>query len=71
MEKIKKQKPRVIGVDLFRDLPVPPGHEQLIKAFESTPNLIEIEKAVKDADGESVAPPPTLSKLGQVSTANY
>ncbi|HEY9610687.1 adenylate/guanylate cyclase domain-containing protein [Allocoleopsis sp.] len=70
LEKIKKQQPRAIGLDLFRDLPVPPGHEQLIKTFESTPNLIGVEKAVKDSYGESVAPPPTLSKLGQVSTAN-
>jgi adenylate cyclase len=70
LEKLKKQQPRAIGLDLFRDLSVPPGHEQLVKLFESTPNLIGIEKVVGDAYGDSVAPPPSLSKLGQVGAAN-
>lgn len=70
LEKLKKQQPKAIGLDLFRDLSVPPGHEQLVKIFESTPNLIGIEKVVRDAQGDSVAPPPTLSKLGQVGAAN-
>lgn len=70
LEKVKKQQPRAIGLDLFRDLQVPPGYEQLVKVFESTPNLIGIEKVVEDAYGEAVAPPPILSKLGQVGAAN-
>jgi adenylate cyclase len=32
--------PRAIGLDIYRDLPVEPGHEKLVQVFKSTPNLI-------------------------------
>ncbi|WP_392532534.1 CHASE2 domain-containing protein [Nostoc sp. C117] len=54
---IKAQKPRVIGLDIFRDLRVDPGHQDLVKIFQSTPNLYGIEKVV----GSVIAPPPTVS----------
>ncbi|MFB2917666.1 CHASE2 domain-containing protein [Aerosakkonema funiforme] len=66
LNKIKSQQPRAIGLDLYRDLPVEPGHQALIKVFESTPNLIGIEKIVGDSRGFSVAPPPILGKQGRV-----
>ncbi|GET39733.1 CHASE2 domain-containing protein [Microseira wollei] len=59
---IKAQQPRAIGIDLYRDLPVEPGHEELVEVFNTTPNLIGIEKVGKVA----IAPPPGLAKLGQV-----
>ena len=65
--KIKAQQPRAIGLDLYRNLPVEPGYEQLVKVFESTPNLIGIEKVAPDARGSTIAPPPALSKKGQVA----
>jgi adenylate cyclase len=67
LEKIKAQKPRVIGLDLFRDLPVEPGHAQLLEFYQSTPNLIGIEKV----SGQTVAPPPILSQQGSVSIADF
>lgn len=67
LENLRQQKPRAIGLDLYRDLPVEPGHARLIKVFESTPNLIGIQKVVGNASGLVVNPPPVLSKLGQVS----
>lgn len=70
LNKLKKQQPRAIGLDIYRDLRVEPGHEELVKVFKTTPNLIGIEKVVKDAYGESLAPPPTLDKLGQVGASN-
>jgi adenylate cyclase len=51
---------------LYRNLPVEPGYEQLVKVFESTPNLIGIEKVVRDMRGYRIAPPPVLSQRGQV-----
>ncbi|MFB2937871.1 CHASE2 domain-containing protein [Aerosakkonemataceae cyanobacterium BLCC-F154] len=63
---INSQKPKAIGLDIYRDLPVPPGNSELVKVFESTPNLIGVEKRV----GNTVAPPPALSKLGQVGIAD-
>ncbi|MBW4576246.1 MAG: adenylate/guanylate cyclase domain-containing protein [Aphanothece sp. CMT-3BRIN-NPC111] len=67
LKKIKTQQPRVIGLDLYRDLPVPPGYPELVKVYKSTPNLIGIKKVVGDARGAAVNPPPELSKLGQVA----
>ena len=64
--KIKQQNPRVIGLDIFRDLPIEPGHEKLVKVMESTPNLIGIEKVA----GDIVPPPPTLAALKQVASAD-
>ncbi|MDY7014218.1 MAG: CHASE2 domain-containing protein, partial [Cyanobacteriota bacterium] len=60
IEKLKTHDPRVIGLDIYRDQPVPPGHDELVKIFESTDNLIGIEKVVGDSDRERVAPPPAL-----------
>lgn len=66
IEKIEKQQPRVIGLALYRDLPVTPGYRELEKVFKSTPNLIGVEKVV----GSSVGPPPTLDKLNRVGIAD-
>jgi CHASE2 domain-containing sensor protein/serine phosphatase RsbU (regulator of sigma subunit) len=60
---IKQQKPRGILLDIYRDLPVEPGHQELVETFKNTPNLIGIEKVV----GNAIAPPPTLAKRGQVA----
>ena len=61
-----RYKPRVIGLDLYRDLPVPPGNEELQKLFASTPNLIGIEKIV----GAKIPPPPLLEKSNQIGFAD-
>jgi len=61
LEKIKAQNPRVIGLDLYRDFPVEPGYEKLVKILENTPNLIGIENV-----GLEIDPPPVLAEKGQV-----
>jgi adenylate cyclase len=66
LTKLKNHQPRAIGMDIYRDLPVPPGHEALVEVFESTPNLIGIQKVAGEAGRETVAPPPVLKKKGQV-----
>ncbi len=63
---LRADKPAAIGLDIYRDIPVEPGHEKLIEVFESTPNLVGIEKIA----GETVAPPPALSKLNQVGASD-
>ncbi len=60
---INAQQPRALSLDIYRDLPVEPGHQELVDVFNSTPNLIGIEKVAE----VSIAPPPTLAKLGQVA----
>jgi adenylate cyclase len=45
---IKRQEPRVIGLDFYRNLPIEPGSKQLRDLFRSTPNIIGIEKVIAD-----------------------
>ena len=67
---IQAQRPRAIGLDIFRDLPVEPGHEELKRIYQSSPNLIGISKIQGETQGQSVAPPPELKELGQVAAAD-
>jgi len=67
---LKQQQPRVIGLDLFRDLPVEPGHQDLVNVFATTPNLIGIEKVIKTANGEVIQAPPLLKQRDQVSASD-
>lgn len=66
LAKIQAQSPRVVGMDLYRNLPEEPGHEQLVQQFRSMPNLIGVEKVV----GQRVAPSPILKELGQIALAD-
>jgi len=66
LQKIRQQQPKAIGLDLFRNLPVAPGHQDLVKIWESTPNLIGIEKAIADPNSSAIAPPPILKHQNQV-----
>jgi adenylate cyclase len=66
IEKIEQQKPRAIGLDIYRDLPVEPGHQQLVNTFKQTSTLIGIEKAL----GNTVAPAPILKGENRVALAD-
>lgn len=56
IKKVQKYQPRVIGLDLVRNLPVEPGHKELVDVFKQSKNLITIEKALPDP----YAPPPNV-----------
>ena len=66
IEGLKQYEPRAIGLDFYRNLPVNPGHEQLIEVFNNTPHLVGIEKVV----GEPLSPAKELSRRGQVGFAD-
>jgi len=70
LQNIKEQEPRAIGMDLYRDLAVEPGHQQLVEVFKSTPHLIGIQKVVGDTQGRAVDPPPFLQELNQIGAAD-
>ncbi len=76
LDKVRQQKPRVIGLDFARNLPVGNGYAQLEKLFQSTPNLIGATKLADLVDSNfaiassGIAPPPALAKLGQVGAVN-
>jgi len=56
--------PRAIGLDLYRDIPYEPGHEEL-KAQLAKDNAIAITK-LPDAETMGVPPPPTVPKKESV-----
>ncbi|MEH2338310.1 CHASE2 domain-containing protein [Nostoc sp.] len=62
LNKLKTYQPKLIGLDLYRDLPVEPGYQELVELFKVTPNLIGIDKVL----GTKVAPPRVLAQLSQV-----
>ncbi len=56
LRKLQSYSPRVIGIDIFRDLPVSPGNSELVAAFKDIKNLVAIEKVLP----EKIDPPPAL-----------
>lgn len=53
---LQKYQPRAIGLDIVRDIPVEPGHAELVAAFKEIKNLIAVEKVLPI----SIKPPPDL-----------
>jgi adenylate cyclase len=70
LNQIKQQQPRAIGLDLYRDVPVGSGYDDLVEVFRTTPNLIGVEKVVGTVSAGTVAPPPVLAELGQISASD-
>ena len=56
IEKLETYKPSAIGIDLFRDLPVEPGHDKLVSVLQKYNNVFGVEKVLSEA----IAPPPSL-----------
>lgn len=54
--KLKTYEPRVIGLDIIKNIAVAPGYPELVAAFKNVKNLIAIEKVLP----ETIAPPPTV-----------
>ncbi|HYX14100.1 MAG TPA: CHASE2 domain-containing protein, partial [Nostoc sp.] len=61
LEKLNVHKPRAIGLDIYRDLAVEPGNQELRNAYKLVPNLIGIKLLAKDKN-VNVSPPPGLNK---------
>ena len=56
LETLLEYKPRVIGIDIYRDLAHEPGHQALNNLLASQPSIIGVEKVI----GSSVPPPAAL-----------
>ncbi|AFZ13126.1 Sigma 54 interacting domain protein [Crinalium epipsammum PCC 9333] len=69
LKKIDTFKPRVIGLDMYRNLVQEPGHQELVNTAKSIPNLIGIQR-IKDKKSSGVAPPPFLRK-DQIGFNNF
>ncbi len=70
LERIRAQNPRVIGLDLYRNLRTQPGHDRLQQLFKTTPNLIGIAKVIGDDQGEAVTGNSILSETGRVAASD-
>ena len=63
LQKLNVYKPRAIGLDIYRDLPVEPGNQKLHNTYKSMPNLIGIELLANDKNKNfSVSPPLGLNQ---------
>lgn len=56
-----KEKPRAVGLDIFRDIPVSPGHERLGEVLKGDRRIIGVMKF----GDEGVPPPPELTEKEQ------
>ena len=66
LERLVQFQPRAIGLDIYRDIPVDPGHADLNKVLVEHPQIVTVTKL----GGGSVAgipPPPALAGTEQVS----
>jgi adenylate cyclase len=60
---------RAIGIDIYRDIPVPPGSDELDAAFTSHPQVIMLTQ-LADAGRLGVGPPAVLAGTAQVGFNN-
>ena len=58
---IQNHNPRAIGLDIYRDFAVQPGHDNLIAAYNSMPNVVGIE-LFRSEKKIGVNPPKNLNK---------
>lgn len=68
INKLNAMQPAAIGLDIYRDQPVEPGHQNLLKIFETTPNIVGIEKVVGERDRDIIPGPPKLKEKGQTGS---
>ncbi|NEO87940.1 MAG: diguanylate cyclase [Spirulina sp. SIO3F2] len=64
---VAAQRPVVIGLDLYRDLPVPPGQAALQSALADIPNIVGIQKV----GHPQVAPPAILEDAGRAVANDF
>ena len=64
--KLKARQPRAIGLDIYRNLPVEPGHQELVDVFKSTPYIVGIQKVIGNKSWDIIPPPPALKVKQQV-----
>ncbi|MEX2492790.1 MAG: adenylate/guanylate cyclase domain-containing protein [Nitrospirales bacterium] len=57
LTRIQAQGPRVIGVDIYRDLEVPPGRAALNQVLERFPHIMMVKKFGKPEQGGIPGPP--------------
>jgi adenylate cyclase len=70
IRRVAAQNPRVIGLDLYRNLPLEPGSQELAIVLQNTPNLIGIEKVIADERFSAVKGHPVLTRSQRVAASD-
>ena len=65
IKNLERAKPSAIGLDIYRDLPVPPGERDFNKVLSSTANLYVVEKIISN-----IIPPPLNTSRDRVGFTN-
>jgi len=63
LKRILDDNPRAVGLDIYRDIPVPPGTDELHLLFREDPRLI----GVMTVGEKGVAPPPVIKGTEQAA----
>ncbi|TKB88811.1 MAG: adenylate/guanylate cyclase domain-containing protein [Nitrospira sp.] len=66
LERLMQFQPRAIGVDIYRDIPVDPGHTDLNRVFAEHPQIITVTK-LGGGTVAGIPPPPALAGTEQVA----
>ncbi len=59
---LNQHRPRAIGLDIYRDLPVEPGHAAFQQVLQQSPHVVAIEKVISPP----IPPPASLQPDSQV-----
>jgi adenylate cyclase len=66
LERLVQSQPRAIGLDIYRDIPVDPGHTELNRVLVEYPQIITVTK-LGGGTVAGIPPPPALAGSEQVS----
>jgi len=69
LERVLAMQPRAVGIDIYRDVPHPPGHERLAAELRAHPKIIAVWKVGESAE-KGVAPPAALAGTPQIGFAD-
>ena len=70
LEILTRAKPSAIGIDLYRDFPMPPGTDRLKRAFREN-NRIVIVKKFGSGASDQIPPPPFVTNPDQVGFSDF
>jgi CHASE2 domain-containing sensor protein len=65
IEKLGQHQPAAIGLDIFRDQPVPPGHQSLVTQLQQNQQLVTV--CTFGSNPDNAVAPPAESRLEQLS----
>jgi adenylate cyclase len=65
LQRLLEHEPRAIGLDIYRDVPVPPGSDKLNETFKQNPRIMVVTK-FGEGPSAGVRPPAVLQNTDQV-----